>query len=349
MPEVSIDMLRPMAAYEAAYAEAPRRFRTPTTVEATSWQNWRTAFRAGLWERLGGQPHETTPLTVEHGPVTERRGYRREYITFESEPGVVVPAWVLIPEGLTAPSPAVIAVHGHGYGVDDIVGINADGTDRDTPVGYHKDFAVELCRRGLVVIAPEMLSFGRRREPADQQVDPGHSSCRYPALWGIMQGRPLLGRRVRDTLRTLDVLAARPEADPARIGIMGISGGGMVSLFAAALEDRLRAAVISGYLATFRGSILAVEHCLCNFVPGILEDAEMYDIAALIAPRPLLIEAGTRDDIFPLPAVEEAYRHLERVYGAFEAVEHLDKDVFEGDHQISGAKAYDFLHDRLRG
>jgi dienelactone hydrolase len=332
-----------MALYEAAYTNVPRRFRTPEPGDAAAWQAWRTAFRAALWERIGGRQGEVTPLNLRHGPVTQHAGYRREYITFESEPGVTVPAWVLIPEGHTTPGPAVIAVHGHGYGVDDIVRINADGTDRETSQGYHKDFAVELCLRGLVVIAPEVLSFGRRRELAEQQAEPTRSSCWYPALWGIMQGQPLIGRRVRDIMRTFDVLAARPEVDPARIGIMGISGGGMVTLFAAALEDRLKAVVVSGYLATFRDSILSIEHCLCNYVPGLLQDAEMYDIASLLAPRPLLIEAGNRDNIFPLPAVEQAYSHLEHIYAGLDASERLDKDVFDGEHQISGAKAYDFL------
>lgn len=349
MPDqIPIDMLRPMTIYEAQYSQVPRRFRTPVDADATAWQNWRVAFRATLWDRLGGRPDRVTPLHIQRGPVTEHAGYLREYITFESEPGVIVPAWVLIPEGHAEPGPAVVAIHGHGYGVDDIVRINADGTDRATTQGYHGDFAVELCLRGLVVIAPEVLGFGRRRELAEQQQEPSRSSCWYPSLWGIMQGKPLIGRRVWDALRALDVLATRPDVDSTRVGIMGISGGGMVTLFTAALEDRFRAVVISGYLSTFRDSVLSIEHCLCNYVPGILQDAEMYDIAALVAPRPLLLEAGTRDDIFPLAAVEEAYRRLQRVYAEFGASEQLDIDVFEGDHRISGAKSYDFLFERLQ-
>jgi dienelactone hydrolase len=346
--EISHDLLRPMAFYETEYATVPRRFRTPDTTDPATWQHWRTAFTAALWERIGGQPQASKALDIRPGPVTEHAGYRREYITFESAPGVMVPAWVLIPDGRTSPGPAVVAVHGHGYGVDDIVRINADGTDRPTTQGYHDDFAVELCLRGLVVIAPEVLGFGRRRERAEQLVAPGLSSCRYPALWGIMQGKPLIGRRVWDIMRAIDVLETRPEVDASRIGIMGISGGGMVALFTAALEDRIRAAVISGYLSTFRDSILAVDHCLCNFVPGLLQDAEIEDIAALLAPRPLLIEAGLHDPIFPVAAVEQAYRHLERVYAGLGAPERLDKDIFDGDHRISGAKSYDFLADWLQ-
>jgi fermentation-respiration switch protein FrsA (DUF1100 family) len=86
-----------------------------------------------------------------------------------------------------------------------------------------------------------------------------------------------------------------------------------------------------------------MDHCPCNYVPGLLQDAEMYDIAGLIAPRPLLVESGTADHIFPLSGAMEAYERVRSVYAALEAADRIDKDVFEGGHQISGAKAYDFL------
>ena len=80
---------------------------------------------------------------------------------------------------------------------------------------------------------------------------------------------------------------------------MGISGGGTCTLFSAALEPRIRAAMVSGYLNTFRDCIMSVSHCIDNYVPGILNWAEMYDVAGLVAPRPLFAESGEKDDIFP--------------------------------------------------
>ncbi len=335
--------MRPLAAYEALYANKPRRFAMPSTHEPQAWDAWRTALVAQIKERLGGVPTARSPLHIQTLQSSAHAGYRRDYLVFESAPGTSVPAWLLVPDGVRAPTPAVIAIHGHGYGVDDIVGITTEGTDRAEPIGYQQDFAVALCRRGHVVIAPEMLSFGRRREQREQDTGPEASSCAAPALWGMMLGQPLLGRRVWDVLCALDVLTARPEVDPRRIGVMGISGGGMVALFAAAIEERLRAAVISGYLCTFKESILALDHCLCNYVPGLLQDAEMYDIAALLAPRPLLIEAGARDEFFPVSAVQASYERVRRAYALRGAADHIDQDIFDGAHQISGAKAYDFL------
>lgn len=334
--------LRPLALYEAMYATEPRHFAMPTTTEPVAWDAWRAAFRARLHDRLGIAPTAGTPVRFTAAPATTHTGYQRTYIEYESAPGVTVPAWLLVPAGLTGPTPAVIAVHGHGYGMDDLVGINPDGTERTEPHGYHQDFALALCRRGMVVLAPELRGFGRRREPQDQD-EPHSNSCHAAAWWGIMLAQPLLGSRVWDTLRAIDLLQTLPQVDPQRFGIMGGSGGGAVALFTAALDRRLRATVISSYFCTFRDSILALQHCACNYVPGLIRDAEMYDIAALIAPRPLLIEAGTEDPIFPLPGVLHAYERVHNAYVTLGAAERIGKDVFAGGHQINGAQAPSFL------
>lgn len=340
--------LRPLALYEALYVSQARSFAMPSTADMAEWESWRTAFRAGLRERLGGLVDERGPVPVSASRPTVHAGYRRSYLEFESAPGVIVPAWLLVPERLDGPAPAAIAVHGHGYGVDDLVGLNADGTERTEPGGYHQDFALALCRRGMVVIAPELRGFGRRREAKDRAAGPGRNSCHEAAWWGIMLGQPLLGSRVWDVLRALDLLESLPEVDGQRIGIMGGSGGGAVTLFAAALEPRLQAAVICNYFCTFKDSILTMRHCHCNYVPGLLQDAEMYDIAALIAPRPLLVVAGTEDRIFPLPAVLDGYERVAHAYTALGVAERIDRDIFKGGHQIGGTKAYDFLWSWLR-
>jgi len=178
------EQLGALALYEAMYTSEPRRFAIPTTSDAPTWDEWRATFRPRLRERLGALPSEQAPVSVTAAAPTVHAGYQRTYLEFESAPGVTVPAWLLIPVGLTSPAPAVIAVH--GYGADEIVGIKADGTERTEPQGYHQDFAIALCRRGMVMIAPELRGFGRRREPQDQIGDPASSSCHALAWWAIM-------------------------------------------------------------------------------------------------------------------------------------------------------------------
>src|SRR5206468_8309980 len=127
-------------------------------------------------------------------------------------------------------------------------------------------------------------------------------ACEPAAGGALMVGRTMIGWRVWDIMRTIDYMATRPELDAGRFGCMGISGGGTATLFAAALDERLRVVMVSSYLNTFRDSVGSLAHCIDNYVPGILNWAEMHDIAGLIAPRPLFVESGEHDAIFPITA-----------------------------------------------
>ena len=128
---------------------------------------------------------------------------------------------------------------------------------------------------------------------------------------------------------------------------MGISGGGLHTFFSTALDPRIKACVISGYFCDWRHSVLAMNHCTCNFIPGLMEMGELSDLAGLIAPRPTLVENGTKDDIFPIQHVKKTVTNARRAWDVFGAGDKLQTDYFEGRHAIGGAKAYDFLAKHL--
>jgi hypothetical protein len=157
----------------------------------------------------------------------------------------------------------------------------------------------------------------------------------------------MIGWRVWDIMRTIDYIATRAELDSRRIGCVGISGGGTATLFAAALDARLRAAMVSGYLNTFRDSIGSLAHCIDNYVPGILNWAEMHDIGGLIAPRPLFVESGEQDNIFPVAASIESVREVRRIYEVFGAADRLEHEVFPAEHSFWGRRGIPFLAQHL--
>jgi hypothetical protein len=105
--------------------------------------------------------------------------------------------------------------------------------------------------------------------------------------------------------------------------------------------------VVSGYYCAFRDSIHGMNHCACNFVPGLHRFGEIYDLVGLIAPRPLLVEAGDYDPIFPIRSVKQSVGRARAVYKVFGAEARVETDYFEGRHQISGRRAYDFLKENL--
>jgi hypothetical protein len=118
-------------------------------------------------------------------------------------------------------------------------------------------------------------------------------------------------------------------------------------LFAAALDLRIKAAFVSGYLNTFRDSIMAVPHCMDNYVPGILNWAENYDIASLIAPRPLFSEGGDQDPIFPVNATRESFARVQKVYEMLGAGARVQQEIFHGKHEFHGVGGLPFLVNAL--
>ena len=322
-------------------ADAPYAFRAGTREEAEHWQ---VEARAALADTLGFQMGAPVHLNVQVIEQVERGDFVREKLLLQTAPDVEMPVYLLLPKGGRRPLPTVLAFAGHGYGAKDIVGLWEDGAERENPDGYHADFAIALCRRGFAVAAPEISCFGERQTDFSY-LTTGQSaptSCTHAAMLALHLGGSVAGMRVRDARRLVDYLEQRPECDTAHLGAMGISGGGMHTLFSTAIDTRIKAAVISGYFSTFRDSILAMSHCACNFVPGLARFGEMYDLVGLLAPRPLLVEAGSHDPIFPIDAVQASVARAQEVYGVFGAGP-VETDYFEGRHRISGRLAYDFL------
>ena len=325
--------------------QAHRAFKATSRAQARTWQR---STRRALARHLVLQDSQTplTPRTIER---VDKGDYIREKIILRTGPHAHMPVYLLIPKNAPDPRPAVVAFHGHGYGVKDIVGLWEDGGERDDPDGYHKDFGVALCRAGFAVAAPEISGFGERQTDFShlQHGQGAPSSCTHMAMLAFHLGTSVVGIRVHDGLRLVDYLETRPEFDTERLGAMGISGGGMHTFFSTCIDERIRACVVSGYYSTFQHSILAMSHCPCNFVPGLAEFGEMYDLVGLIAPRPLLVEAGTHDPIFPIAAVRSSLTKARRVYDLWHARALVEADIFSGRHQISGARAYDFLCQHL--
>ena len=328
------------------YAAAPRRMRFQARSGGEA-QRWQKKLRTKLTELIGGFPAERQPLR----PLTlETRvfpGYRREKVVFDTRLGVSVLAYILLPDKAKKPAPTMICVPGHGRGVDDIVGVDDQGRDRINKDGYQHDFAIQVAEAGMVAVAIEPMAFGCRRDPLNAKQGLSRNACQPSAGGALLVGQTMVAWRVWDVMRTLDYIATRPELDTSRVGCMGISGGGTVTTFATALEPRLSVAMISGYLNTFRDSVGSLSHCIDNYVPGILNWAEMYDIAGLIAPRPLFVESGEKDNIFPIKASIESFNRVREIYKIFDAADQVEQEVFPGEHSFWGKRGIPFLARRL--
>ncbi len=320
------------------------RFRARTRAEALAWQK---QLRAKLVELLGGLPASKCPLAPE---VLESRalpGYRRERLVFQSRPNLSVFAYLLAPEGAPKPRPAIICLPGHGRGCDPVAGVGENGDLDTADKEYQHRFAVQAVEHGFVALAVEQLGFGCRRDPAARKRKASNSSCQPSAGAALLLGQTMAAWRAYDVMRALDYLATRPEVDTGRVACMGISGGGTVTLYAAALEPRIRVAVLSGSVASYRDSIFSLSHCIDNYVPGILQWAEVSDVAGLIAPRAVFVESGERDDIFPANSARAVVAELRGIYKLWGAEQRVGHEVFPAEHSFWGKGAFVFLEQYL--
>ena len=333
------------------------RGRTANVVPELAWQaqplpamrGWQRQLRARLRALIGLPERQIGPVRAEVLEEQDFGTYRRETIQFGSQDGLDSFGYFLIPMEAPLNSPAVLCLPGHGRGVECILGIMEDGSQRPpgTPSDdYARDFALQCVAHGYPAFALEQISFGRRRDALALRTGQG-SSCTRDSMAALMLGETVVGWRVADAMRALDYLAGRREVNGRRLAVMGISGGGLTALWTACLDTRVRAAVVSAYFNTFRDSILAMDHCVDNYVPGLSRTVEMPDLAGLVAPRPLFVESGLRDPIFPVAGFEQAVAQAREIYKAFGRDEAFDAEIFDGEHYFHGVGAFRFLKAHL--
>ncbi len=301
-------------------------------------QAWRARLRRKLRQLTGETPRTRCLLRT-------RRLWRRphplgtiEKVVFTAEPYADVPAYVCLPKDVKPPYVFAICLQGHSTGMHKSIAVDRENETLSIEVPGDRDFGLECMRRGLAALCIEQRSFGERRERKQEKTM--SSGCHDATMQALMLGRTLIGERVYDVDRGIDYLAARGDADMKRIGVMGNSGGGTISLFSAALLPRLAFAMPSCYFCTFQDSIMSIGHCMDNYIPGLLKYAEMADVMGIFAPKPVVIVAGQDDPIFPIAGVRRGFRELRKIYEAQGAGDRCHLVVGPGGHRFYAQEAW---------
>jgi len=199
----------------------------------------------------------------------------RELVWLNVEEDLRLPVYLFLPQEAGSPRPAAVIFPGHGT-IAQTAGLEKS---------YQRANALELARAGFVTLTVEPRGFGKLGAVGHLQID---AAAR-------LVGRTWYGLLVQDGLRAIDYLSTRPEVDRSRLGAAGIGAGGALTMYTAALDERIRVAFVNSYLGKYIITSLDEEHCPCNDIPGILRCAEMGDVASLIAPRPVMFVNGQRD------------------------------------------------------
>jgi pimeloyl-ACP methyl ester carboxylesterase len=267
-----------------------------------------------------------------------------EKVAFTCEPGADAIAYVCLPRDVRPPYTFVINVQGHCSGIHLCVNLSKDESQwTDLPVDVCQ--GLHLMKHGIAALCIEQRGFGQRNELL--QPSEGQKGCPTAALQGFMLGRTLVGERVFDVDRGIDYLQARGDADMSRIGMQGMSSGGTTAVFAAAMLARISFAWPQSYFCTFEHSIMGMKHCMCNYVPHLMEWAEMPDVLGLFAPKPLVIVTGEADPIFPIKGVRKAFRQLKKIYSAAGSPENCRLIVLPGGHQLFLEQAWPLVAEAI--
>ena len=296
-------------------------------------------FRRTLARLLGPTPH-TTPLRAQRLERVPLAGFVREKVSYGVEAGGRVHAYLFLPDR-SGPLPAVLCVHQHHrefhLGKSEPAGLSGNP---------EQAYALELAQRGYVTLAPDLLGFEERQHPILR----GQDYERFEATRRLTEGSCLQAKMLWDLRRALDYLWTRREVDPGRIGCLGHSLGGQEALFLAALDRRVAVGVsscgFSSYQAIFAGGIL---HNFAAYVPGLLRYGDLERVLGLVAPRPFLALAGSRDPIFPLAGVRTTIRDARPAYRGH--ADRLRLQCFPGGHAFSAPMreaAYAWLDRWLR-
>jgi dienelactone hydrolase len=333
-------------------------------IKAAEWGARRESIERVLMAFLGTPPKAKPPLAPRVLEEADLGSYTRRSLTFQSEPGEQVPAYLLVPKNIRGRLPAVLCPHQTTQaGKKEPVGLAGDPT-------LHT--ALHLVERGYVTLTWDALCFGERHDPAS-----GHYGDAIP-FYRRHPGWSLLGKMVWDASRAVDYLETLDFVDPSRVGSVGHSHGGITTLFAMALDPRVKAGASNCGFDTFRidGNTWRWSHAtaliprLGFYVSGpyvnmdfyrAVPDSEvvatpfdMHEVLALAAPRALFLSTSDADFVFPNGgwSARQSLARVEPVYRLLNAPERIGSHFFRGGHNFppeASARAYEWLDRWLRG
>lgn len=328
--------------------DRPLRFTAKTPAASRAW---RRKTLASLKAITGYDQLRPAPLKARITDTTELDDHVRQRIEIQTEPGVIMPLYALLPRNRAAPFVPVLAPHGHGGG-----GKAATAGVRDDPSvataidHYNYAYGLQLVRAGYAAFCPDARGFGERQEAHHHGKLNG--SCQFINHMALPLGQTVTGMWAFELGRLIDYIHTRRDCVKDRVGCVGLSGGGLQTLWASALDERISCAVISGYFYGYKQSLLEMyTNCSCNYVPGLYQLLDIGDIGALIAPRPVLIESGDQDPLNGRDGVQNVKRQVAatrrafKVAGAPEALKHV---VFPGPHRYWGEQTIPWLDRWLR-
>jgi dienelactone hydrolase len=304
----------------SAIADTNTRMTAPKFGSLAEWQARREVLRRQILTSAGLQPMpDRTPLTPQVFGRLERNGYTIEKVLLQTMPGYWLGGNLYRPLGRTGKLPAVAAPHGHW----------TYGRLEHQPLGSTPTRCINMARQGYIVLAYDMVGYN------DTLQTPHAFGGKREQLWSFGP----LGLQLWNSIRVIDFLESLPEVDRTRIGATGASGGGTQTFLLSAVDGRVAYSSPVNMV-----SLIMQGGSPCENAPGLRVGTNNVEIAAMAAPRPMLLVAATGDWTRNLPKEEfPAIREIYRLYGKPENVEAVQFDSPHNYHKDSREAVYRFF------
>jgi hypothetical protein len=248
--------------------------------------------------------------------------------------------------------PALLCWHGHGpFGKEPVMGNESSEELRSERDAQNYNYGEKMARFGYVTYAIDWIGAGERnpsRKPNKSPALDGRDWCNVLYLHATMFGSTSIAINVQHGKVATDFVSGLDEVDESRLGVMGLSGGGTMTLWSYLCDERFRAGEIICYsdLWEFFG-IRDANYCGMQVAPGLYKLVDLPDLQGLLAPRPLLVDIGIHDTCFLVDTSMECFRQVEHVYDVAGASGHLELDLHNGGHGWGAQKSEAFFAKHL--
>lgn len=366
-----VETLKKELAYPMAWGNSPIK----------NFKKWKKTARAKVFECMMTPPKAAAAWDMEVLGEEQRDGYKAQKIAFNINAYSRITAYLLIPDGGAGRFPAVVALHDHGahlfIGKEKMIRpffIASEEQDADGKISEKKKAANQevlddadawvnqlyegqyvgdyLAKHGYVVLSIDAPMWGERgrKEGVDRK--------KYDLIAGnmMMLGRDLSAFMTYDDIASTDFLASLPMVDANRIGCVGCSMGAYRSWMLSALSDRIKVGASVCWMITTDAQLTRrygrkENGGFANCIPGLRQYLDYPHIASLACPKPMLFINGTKDKLFPVPGVEDAFRQMHEVWRSQKADERLDTEIWDIPHSCgikAQAKILEFLDQYLK-
>lgn len=366
-----VETLKKELAYPMAWGNSPIK----------NFKKWKKTARAKVFECMMTPPKAAAAWDMEVLGEEQRDGYKAQKIAFNINAYSRITAYLLIPDGGAGRFPAVVALHDHGahlfIGKEKMIRpffIASEEQDADGKISEKKKAANQevlddadawvnqlyegqyvgdyLAKHGYVVLSIDAPMWGERgrKEGVDRN--------KYDLIAGnmMMLGRDLSAFMTYDDIASTDFLASLPMVDANRIGCAGCSMGAYRSWMLSALSDRIKVGASVCWMITTDAQLTRrygrkENGGFANCIPGLRQYLDYPHIASLACPKPMLFINGTKDKLFPVPGVKDAFRQMHEVWRSQKADERLDTEIWDIPHSCgikAQAKILEFLDQYLK-